>query len=244
MRGSLVLVGHGSHFDGDSGAPVRAHAAALAKSGDFDEVHVGFWKEEPSLSRVLDGCEGDEVVVVPLFISHGYFTEEVIPREMRLTGRISTVDGKRVRYASPVGAHPALADVIIQRADEAGAAPSDALVVLGHGTPRNARSSENVYKQAEFVAARRPDREVATVFMDQEPNLRDVFSVVRSQSAVMVPLFISDGWHVGQTIPKELDLDGVTRREDGRSLRFARAVGTHPSVVDVIRELAAEANSW
>lgn len=243
MPASLVLVGHGSHLDGDSSAPVRAHAATLTADSDFDEVRIGFWKEEPSLSRVLDGCKGDEIVVVPLFISNGYFTEEVIPREMRLTGRISAVDGKCVRYAEPIGTHPSLADVVIQRAEESGAATADALVVLGHGTPRNAKSSENVYRQTEFVSARRPDAEVATVFMDQEPNLRDVFSVVHSKSAVMVPLFVSDGWHVGQTIPEHLNLEGMTHRA-GRSLRFAGAVGTHPSIVDVVRELAAEAMAW
>jgi sirohydrochlorin cobaltochelatase len=244
MPGSLVLVGHGSHLNGNSSAPVRAHAAALSASGDFDEVHVGFWKEEPSLSRVLDVCESDDVVVVPIFISNGYFTEEVIPREMRLTGRISTVDGKRVTYSAPVGTHPSLADIIIQRAEESGAAKSDALVVLGHGTPRNAKSSVNVYRQARFVAAKRPDSEVVTAFMDQEPNLRNVFSIVRSDSAVMVPLFVSDGWHVSQTIPEGLELEGATRRQDGRSLRFSGAVGTHPSVPDVVRELVAEADSW
>jgi sirohydrochlorin cobaltochelatase len=30
--------------------------------------------------------EADEVYVVPLFISEGYFTEEVIPRELGLDG--------------------------------------------------------------------------------------------------------------------------------------------------------------
>jgi hypothetical protein len=39
-------------------------------------------------------------------------------------------------------------------------------------------------------------------------------------------------------------LDGVETRRDGRRLRYARAVGTHPSVVDVICELASEADTW
>ena len=131
MPGSLVLVGHGSHLSADSSAPLRAHAASIAQCGDFDEVHTGFWKEEPSLSRVLDGCRGDDIVVVPLFISNGYFTDEVVPREMRLMGVVSTVDGRRVRYTQPVGSHPALADVVIQRAKESEIEESDALVVLG-----------------------------------------------------------------------------------------------------------------
>ncbi len=244
MSVSLLLLGHGSHLSSDSSAPIRQHTATIAGLEDFDDVRMGFWKEEPSLSRALDGCTSDEAVAVPLFMANGYFTREVIPREMRLSGRVSTVDGKRVRYADPIGTHPSLADIVLQRATEAGAGDADAIVVLGHGTPRSTTSAENVYSQARFVARLRPNAEVTTVFMDQEPNLRDVFSRFQASSAVMVPLFVSDGWHVGRTIPEDLDLEGVTRRSDGRTLRFARAVGTHPNVAEVVRELASEAMAW
>jgi sirohydrochlorin cobaltochelatase len=131
----LLLVGHGSHLNADSSAPVRQHAAAIRRLGLFDEVSVGFWKEEPSLSRALDPFESNEITVVPVFISAGYFTNEVIPREMGLTGELTEIRGKTVRYTPPIGSRPALANVIIQRAREAGAQPGDTLAVLGHGTP-------------------------------------------------------------------------------------------------------------
>ena len=244
MPGSLVLIGHGSHLSGDSSAPVRTHAAAIARTGRFDDVRMGFWKEEPSLARALDGCRGDEVTVVPLFMSNGYFTEEVIPREMRLDGHVTSIDGRQVKYTEPIGTHPALADVILHRADEAGAGGADAIVVLGHGTTRNDRSAANVYKQAKIVAKKRPNTEVITLFMDQDPNLREVFERVESKSVVMVPLFVSDGWHVGETIPDDLVLEGITERADGRRLKFTPAVGTHPRVVDVVNELVSEADTW
>ena len=86
---SLVLVGHGSHFNPDSSRPVYEHADRLSRSAQFGEIHVGFWKEEPSLSRCLDAVSTPWVVIVPLFMSSGYFTEQVIPREMRLRGRVT-----------------------------------------------------------------------------------------------------------------------------------------------------------
>jgi sirohydrochlorin cobaltochelatase len=181
---------------------------------------------------------------VPVFISTGYFTEQVIPREMGLAGPVTAVNGKTVRYASPIGAHPALARVILQRAEEAGATGQEALAVLGHGTPRNPKSERNVFQQAEYVAAANRYPEVTTVFIDQEPNMRDVFSLVTSEAVVMVPLFIADGWHVGETIPEDMSLDGLETRRGGRKLRYAAAVGTHPSVVDVIEELVEEASKW
>src|SRR6056297_1920072 len=81
---SLVIVAHGSHLNPDSAAPTHTHADTVRETGAFDEVRTGFWKEEPSLREVLRTVEADEVYVVPLFISEGYFTEQVIPRELRL----------------------------------------------------------------------------------------------------------------------------------------------------------------
>ncbi|MGI8925543.1 MAG: CbiX/SirB N-terminal domain-containing protein [Tepidiformaceae bacterium] len=244
MSSALLLVGHGSHLNPHSSAPIYQHARRLRESGEFAEVRTAFWKEEPSLSRALDGCIAGDVTVVPVFISSGYFTNEVIPREMGLSGCVSAIRGKRVRYTAPIGAHPALADVIVQRARDIGATSADALAVLGHGTPRNPDSERNVYLQAERVRAMGLFAEVTTVFMDQEPNMRDVFALVGQPSVVMVPLFIADGWHVGETIPQELALEGAEDRGGGRRLGYAAAVGTHPSVADVIRELVAEAAVW
>lgn len=241
---ALVLVGHGSHLNGNSSAPVHRHAAALRARGLFDDVHVAFWKEEPSLARVFDEITAEDVTVVPVFISAGYFTREVIPREMRLDGPLTRRDGQVIRYTEPIGAHPSLARVVLQRAAEAGATPGDALAVLGHGTPRNPGSERNIYRQTENVRALGVHAEVTTTFLDQEPNMRDVFSMVRAECVVMVPLFIADGWHVGETIPEDMALDGVETRRDGRRLRYAAAVGTHDAVVDVIAELSAEAAAW
>jgi sirohydrochlorin cobaltochelatase len=244
MSRGLLLVGHGSHLNPDSSAPVFDHAERLRARGGFDEVRVGFWKEEPLLPRALDAFAADDVTVVPVFISEGYFTNEVVPREMGLSGRLSCVEGRCVRYTEPIGGHRALARVVMQRALEAGANGSEGLAVLGHGTPRNPKSEVNVFRQADFVRGLGGFPEVATIFLDQEPNMRDLFEIVAAEKVVVVPLFVADGWHVGQTIPEDMALDGRETRRGGRSLRYAAAVGTHPSVADVIAELAEEAARW
>ncbi len=244
MSRGVVLAGHGSHLSPTSSEPIYEHQRRLIGRGNLDEVRVAFWREEPSLARALDGCDAGDVTVVPVLVSSGYFANEVIPREMRLAGRVSRVDGRCVRYTDPIGAHPALAKVIVQRAEEAGATGADALAVLGHGTPRNPQSERNVFQQAERVAAMGRFAEVATVFMDQAPFMGDIFSLVGAKSVVMVPLFVADGWHVGETIPEDLALDGAEGRQGGRRLRYARAVGTHPSIAGVIEEMVGEASQW
>ncbi|HEX8829894.1 MAG TPA: CbiX/SirB N-terminal domain-containing protein, partial [Longimicrobium sp.] len=68
---ALIIIGHGSHLNAESSAPVYRHAEAIRRTSAFDEVRECFWKEEPSMREVFDLVEADELYVVPLFISEG-----------------------------------------------------------------------------------------------------------------------------------------------------------------------------
>src|SRR4030095_6943640 len=90
---ALLIVGHGSTVNPDSSTPSLDQGAAIRERGIFLEVGCCFWKEEPSLRDALlffDEPEIHEVYVVPNFISEGYFTQTVIPRELELKGRLTT----------------------------------------------------------------------------------------------------------------------------------------------------------
>ena len=82
------IVGHGSTVNPDSSAPSLAQAAEIRRARNFRaKSQCAFWKEEPSLRDALflfDDPEIREVYVVPNFISEGYFTQTVIPRELEL----------------------------------------------------------------------------------------------------------------------------------------------------------------
>ncbi|ELZ23866.1 hypothetical protein C477_01670 [Haloterrigena salina JCM 13891] len=131
---ALVIAAHGSHLNPDASDPTYAHADTVRETGAFDEVREAFWKEEPHFREVIRTLESDEVFVVPLFISEGYFTEQVIPRELRLeewdpekwdsdgtSASQVTLEaedvGKTIHYCGPVGTHDAMTDVIVQRAE-------------------------------------------------------------------------------------------------------------------------------
>jgi sirohydrochlorin cobaltochelatase len=65
---------------------------------------------------------------VPLFIADGYHTQEDIPEDMGLCADYrdgydvpETVNGHDIWYAGAVGTEPLMADVILERADDAGA---------------------------------------------------------------------------------------------------------------------------
>ena len=86
-NGALLIVGHGSTVNPDSSAPTWAHAREIERRKLFAKVQCAFWKEEPSLrdARFLFASGAiNEVLVVPNFISEGYFTQTVIPRELEL----------------------------------------------------------------------------------------------------------------------------------------------------------------
>ena len=117
---ALLIVAHGSTVNPDSSAPTLAHAAEIRRRNIFAEVECAFWKEEPSLRDALflfDPESIREVYVVPNFISEGYFTQTVVPRELELDGPITTrSNGQIWRYCEPVGNHPLMTELLLKRA--------------------------------------------------------------------------------------------------------------------------------
>jgi sirohydrochlorin cobaltochelatase len=242
---ALVIVGHGSHLNEDSSLPVYEHAARIREVGEYDEVVECFWKEEPSMRHVLDTVEAEDVCVVPAFISEGYFTQQVIPRELGLTGPVSHKDGKTVRYAGPLGTFEGMADVILERAGdllEGKEVPPGrrALVLLGHGTDLNKNSGGVIYLNAERTRERDLYDLVEVGFLDQDPKISEVVENVEAENVVLIPVFIAEGWHTHETIPEDLSLTGeVTVRED-RTIYYGAPVGTHPSMAGLIAARARE----
>src|SRR5438046_2906226 len=107
---ALVIAGHGSHLSAQTAAPAWQHADAIRAMGVFDEVTCAFWKEAPSLRRVLDTLTADDITIVPLFTSQGYFTRTVLPTELQLDGAITHRNGRVIRYANTAGSHPHMTD--------------------------------------------------------------------------------------------------------------------------------------
>ena len=242
---ALVIVGHGSHLNEDSSLPVYEHAARIREAGEYDEVVECFWKEEPSMRHVLDTVEAEDVCVVPAFISEGYFTQQVIPRELGLTGPVTHKDGKTVRYAGPLGTFEGMADVILERAGdllEGKEVPPGrrALVLLGHGTDLNKNSGGVIYLNAERTRERDLYDLVEVGFLDQDPEIGEVVENVEAENVVLIPVFIAEGWHTHETIPEDLSLTGeVTVRED-KTIYYGAPVGTHPSMAGLIAARARE----
>jgi sirohydrochlorin cobaltochelatase len=241
---ALVIVGHGSHLNGDSGLPVYEHAERIRVTGEFDEVVECFWKEEPSMRHVLDTVESEEVYIVPAFISEGYFTQQVVPRELGLAGSITRKGDKRVHYAGPLGTFEGMPDVILERVDDLMRGKETpgrtALVLLGHGTDLNKNSGGVIYLNADRIRERGIYDLVEVGFLDQEPEIGSVVDNVEAENVILIPLFIAEGWHTRETIPEDLGLTGEVTIRDDKTIHYGAPVGTHPSMANLMAARARE----
>ncbi|WEL18939.1 Sirohydrochlorin cobaltochelatase [Halorhabdus sp. SVX81] len=252
---ALVVAAHGSHRNPDSALPTLSHAETIRDRGCFDQVRTAFWKESPSFRDVLRTIDAETAYVVPLFVSQGYFVDQVLPREFDLG--IDDVAGESTApemvYTDPVGTHSAMTDVVAARArrylDDV---PEEdaALAVVGHGTERNPKSAKAVYNHVEALREQTDFAEVGALFMDEAPAVEDILDEFTADDIAVVPLFIADGFHTRDEIPELLGITDDPRSGypvpgtvAGRRIWYTSAVGTDRLVPDVILERAGDAGA-
>jgi sirohydrochlorin cobaltochelatase len=248
-KAALLIVGHGSTVNPSSSTPTLMHAATIRDRGLFADVACCFWKEEPSLRDALFFFRDPairEVYVVPNFISEGYFTRTVIPRELELSGpETERPGGQTWKYCEPVGSHESMTEHLLSRAREIAPGVDDseaALLIVAHGTSLNDNSAVAAKEQAEKIRQRGRYSEVLNVYMEESPLVSDWATLTKSKNVVVVPFFISDGLHSYEDIPALLGMDRQTEGGNceiqGRSLFYSTAIGTDSRFAEVIIEQA------
>ncbi len=261
---ALILVGHGSTLNPDSSTPTMDHAETIRQQGVFAEVVCAFWKEEPSMREVLRMVDSPEIYVVPNFISEGYFTQQVIPRELGLAGPTTTLPPlapgapeRRVHYCDPVGIHPSMTRLLLARAEEVAPAiprAESALIIVGHGTGLNENSTKAIKDQVELIRASSAGfAEVLDAYMEEAPLIAEWDTLTSAPNVIVVPFFIADGLHSFQDIPVLLGIEeeitaaasqlSVFKQNPhalrGRQLYYSSAIGTAPLLADVILDQVA-----
>ena len=225
-----MVLGHGTTQNDDSAAPVYQHAAELRRRKIFAEVREAFWKQEPQIKKVLPEISASRVFIVPLFISEGYFSDEVIPRELGF-GELSTpinreqalnpVKGRgphgalrpqhsTIYYCPPVGSHDSMTAVLLARANKIvetfpfprAPKPKDiTLFIAGHGTEKNDNSRKAIERQVELIRAMNLYAGIHAIYLEESPRIADCYELAQSKNLVVVPFFISDGLHTQEDIP-------------------------------------------
>ena len=267
---ALLIVGHGSTVNPDSSAPTLAHATEIRRRNIFADVQCAFWKEEPSLRDALFLFDPESiraVSVVPNFISEGYFTQTVIPRELELKARTTKRPGGQIwNYCAPVGNHPAMTDLLLKRAHETAPAVdprATTLLIAAHGTDLNENSALAAKREAEKIRALGKYSAVLNVYMEEPSLVSNWRKLTDTPNVIVVPFFISDGLHSYEDIPRLLGIvvagiddagspgspppaktgHGEIFRHnpykiENRSLFYAPSIGTDPGFADIIIEQA------
>jgi len=239
---TLVILGHGTELNAESAAPARQHAAELRQRRVFAEVREAFWKQEPRILDVMTAVKAPRVFIAPLFISEGYFSEDVIPRALgfRSAGdaefnRVRREAERTLFYCQPVGTHESMTRVILARAEgivrqfpfpRAPLPREAALFIAGHGTERNENSRRTVERQVEFISQGSEYGEVHAIFLDEEPRIPQCYHLTQKPNLIIVPFFISDGLHVAEDIPVLL---GAPERVVKERLQKGQPPGRNPT---------------
>ena len=120
MKRAILLVDHGSRRP-EANEQLDRVAELVAERAPDAIVRVAHMEiAEPDIPHGVDACAAagaDELVVHPYFLAPGNHSTHDIPRLVREAA--ARHPGLRVRISEPLGLHPKLVDVILDRVDAA-----------------------------------------------------------------------------------------------------------------------------
>ena len=124
MRTAVLLIAHGSR-QAEANADLHFIAEQLRRRKSYDVVEPSFLElAEPTIDQAAKRCveqTAERVILLPYFLSAGmHVREDLEDVRRRLAEQYTAV---RFCLAEPLGPHPALVDVLAQRAREASDSP-------------------------------------------------------------------------------------------------------------------------
>jgi sirohydrochlorin cobaltochelatase len=253
----LVLAGHGSVRPA-AGTAMRRLAELARTPGIAQAAGAGFLNfSRPTLCEAAEACvrQGASTLIVqPYFLIAGHYVRNELPGLVDEARR--RCPGTEFRVAEPLGAHPALGELVVERASAAlRAAPrgredesgSTALLLMAHGTP-DPGANAPIREVALEVAARGRFSDVATAFLELNrpsvPQAIDGLVGAGARRIVAVPYFLQLGTHVAAQLPELIR--HARRRHPGLDVLLAEFLGYHPLLLTVIacRSRAARESVW
>jgi len=255
---ALLLAGHGLAARPEGALPALRHAETLRGRRLFADVRAGFLRQEPELAATLAELTQPRVYIVPLLASRGYIADVVMAGRLNLTGPVTRRPAAAGReqelcLCEPVGSHPDIPALLGRRiaalCRERNLGPGETeMILVGHGTSRNPRSSERTREVADILAKTGIARRVHALFLDEEPRVDGWPERVRADTVVVAPFLMAGWYHGAEDLPGRLGLDpraGALERlastpgwagpfaVAGRRLWYASPLGDDPEIADL-----------
>jgi sirohydrochlorin cobaltochelatase len=204
----------------------ETHARLIRAGGVFAAVESCCLEGRPSLAEALARM-GAPIYLVPLLMAEGFTARTLLARRVAEAGARESVVLCRA-----VGANPGLAALVERQAvascEARGWSPArTALVVIGHGTPRDEASGATLLEQADRIAGAGAFAEVLPAFLEQAPRASEVLARLAGRRAMAVGFFADRGAH------SEGEVAGLIARA-GPAVAYAGAVGVLPEIADLI----------
>lgn len=116
MRGAILLVDHGSRR-AEANAQLGTIAKALHERIQDTIIEIAHLEiEPPDIAMGIDRCVergATAIVVVPYLLGAGRHSTSDIPTQVAAAGARHT--GIEIRLADPLGGHPAIIDILLDR---------------------------------------------------------------------------------------------------------------------------------
>jgi len=246
-RPSVILAAHGSRQEPNANDLVREHAERLETRFGLAPTGVCFHQGSPGFSEILDLLSPDSATVIPFFLSDGYYSKDVLPKELSKNRRFKEIP---VEITPPVGVHPEIPILVKDRIQELirlfQLPPEETTVlVVGHGTRRNSTSRDSTEQLVEYLERSRVCSTFYSAFLDDTPGLEEQLSHVQTSTGIVLPFLIGQSAHVLHDIPAKMAIKGTSptslpgcfQTEKGRVV-LDRALGQDPRLTTLLAQLA------
>ncbi len=246
----ILLAGHGSHISPNTARLVWACVDQIRQLNIVDEVSAAFWKEQPSFHEAIHSFTADDITVIPVFTTRGFFTQQVIPAEMGLQGKITRQDRRTIRYTRTLSETPFLSEMTRRRVEETlqtyNLQPEQcAVAIIGHSTRRNPESRKATEAQAELIRSAGLAAQVVAVYLDDSPEIQEIYTLTDLPNLIAVPFFMAEGSHVIYDVRRELGLsqEQLLQTIHNRTVYYTAPAGTDDGLVNALLALANEAET-
>ena len=207
----------------DPGPPEAEIAALAARVSE----HLSGWRVlsatlacEAAVRQAVADAGGQGIIVYPLFMADGWFTQTHLPE------RLTAAGAGVMTLLTPFGLDPAVQDLTVDLARRAAAGGATELLLAAHGSFRSPAPATVARAMAAQIRAETGLARVETGFIDQQPRIAEVARGL-GPTAVCLPFFAARGGHVTDDLPQAL-------AEAGFSGALLDPVGLDPRVPGLI----------
>jgi sirohydrochlorin ferrochelatase len=240
----VLLVSHGSR-DPLADVEMKKLAEAYQKRHQDFAVRFGYLEiAGPSFESELEKAAKtfDHVGVLPLFLFEGSHLKKDIPEILQKVQK--NHPQTRLRLGPPLGTHPAMADLVLERLQAAGYPrhPTGEIALLvGHGT-REEKSGALLEELAHGVRVKNPAAKITPCFIGLGgPSFKEILEGLKWKdppSLWIAPYFLFPGNFVQEI---KLKLSDFQVKNPGLKLYFAAPLGSHEFLFQILDARLAEA---